>query len=507
MFPPTLFRYNKISEYINTPSISGTEDFDVINLSKDFVPAIFCPNSWPHAAEKWITRKRTWPKLETIKEICDSGFHLVCKASAAGDINKEWRLSFSIAENYLIDSLTAVQRTVYKIFKDMVKSNTTFISSYLLKTVFFWACESRPNWWIFENMDFYLEGLLLNLYHGLGSGEITHYFLEYNLLQDIPSDKLKVAALEVKTIMDQTEVCTWNWKFEEECDLFNLYSMLDFSRSITLFHRRTESQELCSILGSQRELEFLRLETFTHFISDVALLSLVGFQNKNITQEQLKDIENGLNMALDLVIDVKSSISEIFDDYRDLVEIKYKPVREKPTKGPVLNPQFVDIEENVKKRWDEFMVIFEETSKDNGNFRASLQTSIEVIVQQTLTGLPTKETLEKSLMEIGEDINDPQFPDPPKNPLSMQQIAILNQKLTEDANTKDQTFDPKQYFIELCKKAAKIVFDKELYGDCLHFIQICSINSESEFVEGHSLIETPFLVEYLTPKLGKFKLS
>ena len=259
---PNVFRYNEISEYINTPSISGAEeydviklsedlvytilspnswpdaaekwitrktiwpsdaeDYDVINLSKDLVPAIFCPNSWPHAAEKWITRKRIWPKPETIREICDSGFHLVCKASAAGDINKEWRLSFSIVENYLIDSLTDVQHTVYKSFKDVVKNNSTFISSYLLKTVFFWECESRTNSWTFENMHFYLEGLLLNLYHGLGSGEINHYFLEYNLLQDIPSEKLKAAALEVETIMDQTEMFAWDWKFKEECDLFNL---------------------------------------------------------------------------------------------------------------------------------------------------------------------------------------------------------------------------------------------------------------------------------------------
>ena len=124
--------------------------------------------------------------------------------------------------------------------------------------------------------------------------------------------------------------------------------MLHFSRSITLIHRREESQESCSILSSEKDSELSKLEMSTTFISDVALLTLLGFQNKNITQEQLKDIEKHLNMALDLVLDLKSSISEEFEDYKDLAEVKYKPVGEKLeyVAGPVLNHQFVEIEEN-----------------------------------------------------------------------------------------------------------------------------------------------------------------
>ena len=164
----------------------------------------------------------------------------------------------------------------------------------------------------------------------------------------------------------------------------------------------------------------------------------------------------------------------------------------------------------MKRKWDEFLMILEETSKDNDKFRATLQTSIQVIVQQALTGLHMKETLERKIKQIGDDIetNDPSFLHPRENPLSMQQIAVLNQKHTADGETSvDQIFDPEQYFMELCKDAAKIVFDKELYGDCLHFVQICSNDSLFEFVEGHALVEMPFLVKYVTPKLGKFKLS
>ena len=66
----------------------------------DHVPSINC-TGWPSCAEGWITRPRVWPDKETVEDIVQSGFHLVCKASPGGDPQTEWRLSFSVAEKYI----------------------------------------------------------------------------------------------------------------------------------------------------------------------------------------------------------------------------------------------------------------------------------------------------------------------------------------------------------------------------------------------------------------------
>ena len=64
------------------------------HVSIDFVPAI-CLLFWPHQAAAWINRHRHWPHQNTIQCIADKGCHVVPRSSPGGDVDSEWRLSFS----------------------------------------------------------------------------------------------------------------------------------------------------------------------------------------------------------------------------------------------------------------------------------------------------------------------------------------------------------------------------------------------------------------------------
>lgn len=142
---------------------AGCDSLSVINnisLNEalvDLVPAIRIPE-WPLAAAGWISRSRLWPPQSLVDEIVSQGVMVVCKAGVNGNVNTDWRLSFSKAEIILIsDRNHPARQQGLRILKFMVKyliSPPSILTSYHCKTVFLWACERLPpSFWIWDNLN------------------------------------------------------------------------------------------------------------------------------------------------------------------------------------------------------------------------------------------------------------------------------------------------------------------------------------------------------------------
>jgi len=144
--------YEIVSVAIHGPAIATRMrrggDLPMV-LSYDHVPA-FWIKTWPDVAEEWKTRRRQygWPSASVMEEITRDGVLLVAAChSASTDPHNEWRISFTIAERILVDSLTNVQRLAYLYAKLVWMSalkSTSFLVSYHLKIALLWLCEERP---------------------------------------------------------------------------------------------------------------------------------------------------------------------------------------------------------------------------------------------------------------------------------------------------------------------------------------------------------------------------
>ena len=195
----------------------------LVILSIDFVEAMVI-NSWPDQAQNWIDRNTDWPFLAMRKHIARSGCHVVPKTPKGGNPHRDWRLSFSKAENTLCKNFTPTQafhlsllktqfQTVkskigsskVRIFKDYTITEGVF-HTYHAKTAMFWFCESHPptdDIWSEENV-FRCQSELLESMEGMmREGRIPHYFIpEQNLLEDIPEELLQQAVGELRVLKE-----------------------------------------------------------------------------------------------------------------------------------------------------------------------------------------------------------------------------------------------------------------------------------------------------------------
>lgn len=164
----------------------------------DQVFSIAC-DGLPQCANPWLQRKRYWPPEELLKTK-RFNYHLVPKTSRGGDPDIEWAISFVEIEGWLMDILDPVQQKVFFMFKafckDFLPQDPEGLSSYHLKTVFFWTLErSQPGLSKEENISAIFLTLLDALLHRLVTGQCQHYFLpQINLFENIPSELLRTTA-------------------------------------------------------------------------------------------------------------------------------------------------------------------------------------------------------------------------------------------------------------------------------------------------------------------------
>jgi len=207
------------------------------------------PTAWPEPAMEWLVRLRPsgWPSPELVQEIFESGCHLApvgrgkrldepvetlyyCQnpelpvtssKALATDNNEgkramdemEWRTSFSLAENKLGESVSPVQRHVMVLLK-MIKKYyfPDTISTYYLKNLLFWECETKDEaFWKEDNSANCLLLMLDRLKECLEAHHLSHYIMpQSNLLQYEDPASLNEAAVIVedtrKAILSKTVV-------------------------------------------------------------------------------------------------------------------------------------------------------------------------------------------------------------------------------------------------------------------------------------------------------------
>ena len=169
------------------PENSGDIEFDIVD-------SIHCP-FWPSGASEWICRTRSngWPSKDIMNKIVDFGFHLVPIGYPRSHMKTmEWRISFSIAEKYLVWSFNHIQIQMYAILKlilkEFIKPNCTpenfVLCSYFVKTFLFWKFEETDkSFWRIENFRECLTYLLSEFHKVLQHGILKHYFFpSFNLL-------------------------------------------------------------------------------------------------------------------------------------------------------------------------------------------------------------------------------------------------------------------------------------------------------------------------------------
>lgn len=128
---------------VHGPSLTST----IGPVSCDQVVCI-AMKTWPPSALPFVQRCHSWPKPQVLNIITKNGCHLVPTGHTNGNHEEEeWRISFSVAEKILVDSMSHCQFLLYgmmKVFlsevinKDLEEKDQS-ISSYHIKTAIFWS--------------------------------------------------------------------------------------------------------------------------------------------------------------------------------------------------------------------------------------------------------------------------------------------------------------------------------------------------------------------------------
>ena len=183
------------------------------NISYDLVTLLEL-TWWPAIAQEWKLRKRKWPsstEVEKISRIC----YIINKPSISERDNEETnelRYSFTHVERELVRMRSRHQNKVYLIFKIMflrwIKPlDPERISSFIAKTIMFWACEEFPprhEMW-YEDLDsmlYALTYLFLQAKEAFEKHNLPYFFINtVNVIEIIPKDIANIASVRVTELL------------------------------------------------------------------------------------------------------------------------------------------------------------------------------------------------------------------------------------------------------------------------------------------------------------------
>lgn len=184
---PSMQTYHKMSDSI---------------LAQDTSFALRC-FTWP--AVEWTNRKRPsgWPSKDLLCNIASEGCHIVSKAhpiSSESDAEIEFRYSFSKAEVKICRTLCSMQKHCFKQFRLVLESVLRYgmpftehckLTSYHLKTVFWYVCEDiPPDDWTRDTIGMCLLVFLDRLLELLQNRNIPNYFMpENNMIDHLSEDQ------------------------------------------------------------------------------------------------------------------------------------------------------------------------------------------------------------------------------------------------------------------------------------------------------------------------------
>ena len=306
-----------------------------INESLDKVPCFACCG-WPEQAKLWACRHRNWPNNKLVKDILESGFHIVPKPSYKGDPGTEWRLSFSFAEARLMDTITGPRLTVYCILKRFLKENlhtAQFLSTYHLKTLFFWACEKKPEsaW---QKVDICFFGLLDLLIHGLAPGIIKHYFLpKVNLLSNIPPEILSSVAYQLLSLkaglkMEIQQV------FVNQHDLarIGVMELALWSKEFELYQNQLNKRDPDARTDMYIALQSM-LRRLSAFLSNYASLCCYAEKESILNSTQVWITEDTLSCTYAMLWALDDNIKQWVKSYTDLLSVVEGGGKAMPERG------------------------------------------------------------------------------------------------------------------------------------------------------------------------------
>ncbi|XP_045169571.2 uncharacterized protein LOC123532243 isoform X2 [Mercenaria mercenaria] len=166
--------------------------------TKDFVPALRiigerkleCMNTWKKRVEL-----SGWPGKELADDIYNTDIFLVARDAPTDPdvLNRDFCLSFNLAEMKISQHLSEVQRRVFLILKSYLKGFLEMVhkemdtkmklKTYHLKTAFFWVCEQEnATAWTEGNEFTAVDKCLTFLLECMAERKLRHYFVDSNLL-------------------------------------------------------------------------------------------------------------------------------------------------------------------------------------------------------------------------------------------------------------------------------------------------------------------------------------
>ena len=255
-----------LTMFLHGPSISISPCGDDV----DIVPYLKC-ESWPVIAREWICRKRCfgWPSQEMINEIVKQGCYIVPVGSKVDNGSEnEWRLSFSLAEKYLIFTFNHTQLMIYGMLKIILKEIISqqeevseLLCSYFLKTTLFWVIEeTQRSIWDPKYMMLCFHLCLERLMQFIIEDNCPNYFLPINNMFNgrfsLPDkEKLFQIVCEVSE-----SGLNWTRKSPTMCSLKGYlsdpYKLLDLKTS----QKRKDQMETAALI--------LTLQVYSKFIID-----------------------------------------------------------------------------------------------------------------------------------------------------------------------------------------------------------------------------------------------
>ena len=264
----TIFPYLKslFTVFPHGPSISSSSFGDDIDL----VPYLKC-ESWPEIAREWICRKRCfgWPSQEMINEIVKQGCYIVpVGIKVDNGSENEWRLSFSLAEKYLIFTFNHTQLMIYEMLKIILKEIISqhediseLLCSYFLKTTLFWVIEeTQRSIWDPKYMVLCFHLCLERLMQFILEENCPNYFLPINNMFNgrfSLSDKENL--FQIVCEVSEGEL-NWTRKSPTMCSLKNYlsdpYKFVDLKRS----QKRKDQIDTAALI--------LNLQAYSKFITD-----------------------------------------------------------------------------------------------------------------------------------------------------------------------------------------------------------------------------------------------
>ncbi|XP_071147331.1 uncharacterized protein [Mytilus edulis] len=228
----------------------------------DVAVSLHC-KTWISSAVNWITRSSSsWPSHNVTQSILKHGVLFVpIGVHGSQKEDREWRVSFSVAEKLLINTFSHTQLMCYAllkiILKDVIANDSEckdLLCSYFLKTIIFWISEELPSSvWKPDNLIPCFMRCFSRLVYCVEHSVCSHYFIpENNMFENKIEGRARDVLLQKlntlhsygwRCILFSDQICNfdvsmWNdvKKIVESRMLHNANGLLEINFELDIFN-------------------------------------------------------------------------------------------------------------------------------------------------------------------------------------------------------------------------------------------------------------------------------